>query len=275
MKKFKVGLQLYSVNKNLAEDFYGTLKAVKEMGYDYVEFAGYFDHSAEEIKSMLDELGLTCFSVHQLIDWYFKEGEKAAQFVKTLGAKYSAIPWYNAENLNEETFDETVKTFTKAAELLKKYDIQLTYHNHDFEFKKYGDKFVLEAIYDALPDLLEGELDTCWAKYAGIDPVEFLKKYPGRMHTLHLKDFTCKELAAGPIYALIDEKGNEIPPISRKDNGFRFTPLGQGLQDFPAILKAAEEVGTEYVIVEQDNSYDVDPLVNAKISREYLKSLGI
>ena len=113
MKDFKVGLQLYSVNKNLTDDFYGTLKAVKEMGYDYVEFAGYFDQSAEEIKSMLDELGLTCFSVHQLIDWYLKDGEDAVKFVKTLGAKYSAIPWYNTENLNEETFNETIKTFKK------------------------------------------------------------------------------------------------------------------------------------------------------------------
>lgn len=275
MKNFKVGLQLYSVKKNLTDDFYGTLKAVKEMGYDYVEFAGYFNHSAEEIRSMLDELGLKCFSVHQVIDWYLKDGEKAVKFVKTLGAEYSAIPWYKIENLNEATFNETIKTFTSVAELLQKYDIKLTYHNHDFEFENYGNKFLLEAIYDAMPLLIEGELDTCWAKYAGVNPIDFIKKYSGRMHTLHLKDFTCKKLATGPIYALIDEKGNPIQPESNTNEGFRFVPLGQGVQDFPAILKAAEEAGTEYIIVEQDKSYDTDALVCAKLSREYLKSLGI
>ncbi len=275
MKDFKVGLQLYSVRDNLSKDFYGTLKAVKEMGYDYVEMAGYYDHSAEEIKAMLDELGLTCISVHQVIDWYLKEGDAAAEFVKTLGAQYSAIPWYGIENFQEDTFDATIEKFKEVSKLLKKHGIQLTYHNHDFEFNYLGDRFILEAIYDTIPEYIEGELDTCWAKYAGVEPTEFIKKYSGRMHTLHLKDFTCKELAAGPVYALIDEKGNAVPPKSRQDNEFMFRPVGSGMQDFPAILKAAEEAGTEYVIVEQDNSYDTDALVNAKLSREYLKSLGI
>ena len=99
-------------------------------------------------------------------------------------------------------------------------------------------------------------------------------KYAGKMKTLHLKDFTCKKLASGPVYALIDDEGNEIKN-DKDDNGFRFCPLGKGMQDFPAILDAAEKCGIDYVIVEQDQSYETPALEAARISREYLKSLGL
>ena len=95
------------------------------------------------------------------------------------------------------------------------------------------------------------------------------------MHTLHLKDFTCRKLAAGPVYALIDDSGKAKAPESKEDNGFAFRPLGLGMQDFPAILAAAEKAGTDYVIVEQDESKDMPALDAARISREYLRSLGL
>ena len=99
MKKFKVGLQLYSVRDQMEKDMEGTLKAVKEMGYDYVEFAGYFGKSAEEIRALLDKYGLICISVHQGLDFYEEGGQSAAEYIKTLGANFSAIPWYAAEKL--------------------------------------------------------------------------------------------------------------------------------------------------------------------------------
>ena len=275
MKKFKVGLQLYSVRDDMAKNFFGTLKAVRDSGYDCVEFAGYFGHTAEEIKSMLDELGLFCPSVHQGPDLFLEKGQEAVDFLKTIGVKYSAIPWYGIENFQNGNFDATIEKFRTVGELLKKNGIQLTYHNHDFEFNYLDGQFILEKIYAALPDLIEGEVDTCWAKYAGVDPAQFIEKYKGRMKTLHLKDFTCKKLADGPVYALIDDSGNTKPKESKEDNGFAFRPLGMGMQDFPAILAAAERTGIEYVIVEQDESKDMPALEAARISREYLRSLGI
>ena len=274
MKDFKVGLQLYSVRDDMAADFFGTLKAVKEIGYDYVEFAGYYGHSAEEIKAELDRLGLSCPSVHQGPDLFLQQGQEAVDFLKVLGVKYAAIPWYGIENYQNGNFDKTIEKFRAVCELLKKNGVQLTYHNHDFEFNYLDGEFILEKIYAALPDI-EGEVDTCWCRYAGVDPAAFIRKYKGRMHTLHLKDLTCKKLASGPVYALIDDSGKASEPVSKEDNGFAFRPLGMGMQDFPAILAAAEYAGTEYVIVEQDLSNDMPPLEAAKLSREYLRSLGI
>jgi sugar phosphate isomerase/epimerase len=95
MKDFKVGIQLYSVRDHMNQDFYGTLKAIKNAGYDYVEFAGYFGKSAEEIRAMLDELGLECISVHEGAETYLNGGKAAVDFLNTIGAKYSAIPWYS------------------------------------------------------------------------------------------------------------------------------------------------------------------------------------
>jgi len=273
MKKFKIGLQLYSVRGDMEKDFYGTLKAVKEAGYDYVEFAGYFGKSAQEVKAILDELGLVCCSVHQGPDLFLEKGQEAVDYLKVIGAKYCAIPWYGVENYLDGNFDATIEKFRKVGELLAANGIQLTYHNHDFEFRYLDGEFILDRIYAALPGLIQGEVDTCWVRYAGVDPVAFLDKYSGQMKTLHLKDFVCNKLAAGPVYALIDDSG-KAGEGSKADNGFDFRPLGMGMQDFPAILEAADRGDIEYVIVEQDESRDMPALEAARKSREYLRSLG-
>ena len=276
MKKFKVCLQLYSVRDQMEKDMEGTLKAVKEMGYDYVEFAGYFGKSAEEIRALLDKYSLTCISVHQGLDFYEEGGQSAVEYIKTLGAKYSAIPWYQAERLaGSPEWEETKALFNRCGELLKKNGIQMLYHNHDFEFVKVDGKYKHDYLMQEIArDLLKPEFDTCWVRYAGEDPCKYLNMYAGDVDVLHLKDFTCKKLANGPAYALIDAEGNPIKAASKEENEFRFRPVGQGMQDFPAILAAAEKAGTEYIIVEQDQTYELPSLEAVRQSREYLKTLG-
>lgn len=276
MKKFKVGLQLYSVRDQMEKDMEGTLKAVKEMGYDYVEFAGYFGKSAEEIRALLDKYGLTCISVHQGLDFYEEGGQSAAEYIKTLGAKFSAIPWYAAEKLaGSEAWEDTKALFIRCGELLKKNGIQMLYHNHDFEFVKVDGKYKHDYLMEEIArDLLKPEFDTCWVRYAGEDPCKYLNLYAGDVEVLHLKDFTCKKLANGPAYALIDAAGNPIKATSKEENEFRFRPVGQGMQDFPGILAAAEKAGTEYIIVEQDQTYELPSLEAVRQSREYLRSIG-
>ncbi len=275
MKKFKVGIQLYSLRDAMNEDMEQTLKAVKEMGYDYVEFAGYFGKSAEEVKAILDKYDLKAVSVHQAIDLFEKEGAAAVEFLNTLGVEYCAIPWYQVDEFHNN-WNETIEKFKKTSKLLKSGGIQLMYHNHDFEFEKIDGEFILDKLYNTIPsDILMPQLDTCWVHYAGVNPAEYIKKYNGKIKVLHLKDFVCEKLGGGPVYALIDEDGNEMKSNSQEDNGFKLVPVGSGIQDFPAILKSAEDAGIEYVIVEQDTSVDRDPMEAAKMSREYLKTLGL
>ena len=271
----KVGIQLYSIRQEMEKDMDAALKAVKEMGYDYVEFAGFFNKDAEDVKAMLDKYGLTAISVHQGVDPWLEKGQEAIDYLKTVGVKYCAIPWCPGEKLEGEAWEDTKKVFTDFGKALKDNGINLLYHNHDFEFKKVDGKYVIDKMYEEIPaDLFNPEFDTCWVHYAGENPCDYIRKYNGRLNVLHLKDFVCKNLGGGPVYALIDDNGGDAKNASKEDNGFEFRPVGYGIQDFPAILKAAEEVGIEYIIVEQDDSYDTPVLETAKKSREYLKSLG-
>lgn len=276
MKKFGVGIQLYGVRNALQADFEGTLAAVKELGYEYVEFAGYYGgKTGEEIKAILDRLGLKCVSVHQGLDFFREDAQGGVDFFKAFGVKYVVIPWYDKGALaGSDKWDATVKKFTEIAELLAKNGMKLGYHNHDFEFDKYQGKTLHDYLFEAIPEsLIVPELDTCWVHYAGLDPAAKICEFAGRVNVVHLKDFNCKALAGGPAYALIDADGNPIGVPNRQDNEFRFSPLGGGRQDFAKILAACEESGTEYVIVEQDSVYDgMTELEAAKISRDYLKS---
>ena len=117
---------------------------------------------------------------------------------------------------------------------------------------------------------MKPQVDTCWVHYAGYDPAEYILKYKDRVDVVHLKDFTCKNLAGGPAYALIDGDGKPIEKPSREDNEFKFMPLGMGRQDFKAILEAADKASTQTVFVVQYQSLDTPPMEAAAISLKYL-----
>ncbi len=270
MKKFHVGIQLYGVRGAMKEDFEGTLRAVAEMGYEYVEFAGYHERSAEEIKELLDKYGLKCVSVHQALDFYDEDPDAAAEFLKTFGVKYSVIPHYKETLLaGSDVWEETKARFNKVAEVLRRHGMVLGYHNHDYEFNTHDGKYLFDYIFDEVDAV--PEIDTCWVHYAGVEPTEKIAEYAGKVEIVHLKDFVCKRLAGGPTYDLIDANGNPIK-TTREDNGFEFRPLGQGRQNFAAILEACEAAGTEYLIVEQDQPNDLTELEAARRSREYLRN---
>ena len=273
MKPFHVGIQLYSVRDNLAADFEGTLRAVKNMGYDYVEFAGYYGgKSGQELKSLLDEIGLKSVSVHQGIDTFLNEGQAAYDFCKAYGVKYIVIPWFDKNKLaGTPAWEETKAAFRKVAEGARANGMQVLYHNHDFEFEKVGDRYVYDIMFEELKGVVDPQPDTCRLNYGGVDPAKYIRKYGDRINVIHLKDFVCTKLAAGPVYALIDENGNAIDKGSQEDTGFRLVPLGQGRNDFAAILEACDDIDDDLVIVEQDNFTGMTPMEGMQTSRNYLK----
>ena len=149
--------------------------------------------------------------------------------------------------------------------------MQLLYHNHDFEFEKVNGKYVLESFYDEISeDLLQTELDTCWVNVGGEKPDDYVRKYTGRAPIVHLKDFTGNK--SENMYALI---GTNVK--KEDDEGiFELRPVGYGCQDIPAIVKAAEEAGTAWLVVEQDRtSLGKDAMECAEMSINYLKENGL
>ncbi len=274
--KFPIALQLYTVRDDLKEDFEGTLKKVKEMGYDGVEFAGLYDHTPEEIRDLCEKYGLTPISAHVNMAQTLEMGpEEMYGMYKTIGCKFVVIPHVSANYCKgDEDFSALVEICNRLGKVAKDYGMQLCYHNHDFEFTNMIDgKHMLDVLYESVsPDFLETELDTCWVNVGGENPSEYVRKYSGRCRIVHLKDFVGQK--SENMYALIgvndgaEEKAAEV-------QAFEFRPVGSGVQDFPSILKAAEEAGAEWVVVEQDRpALDKTPLECAQMSIEYLKTIN-
>ncbi|MEE0929255.1 MAG: sugar phosphate isomerase/epimerase [Acutalibacteraceae bacterium] len=268
MIDFPIGLQLYSVRDDLAADFEGTLKKVKAMGYDGVEFAGLHGRSAAQVKALCAELGLNPISAHvPFVD--MMNNPEILKDYKEIGCEFVVIPYLTEEyRPGHPKFSEVIEgakfLATKCAEL----GLKLCYHNHDFEFVKVGDEYAIDILYAEVPELMP-EFDTCWVNVGGEDPAAYVRKYAGREEILHLKDFVGGK--SENMYALIGIDENE-----EKDAGgkFELRPVGYGVQDFPGILAAAKEVGIRWVVVEQDNpSMGKTPLECAETSINYLKSL--
>ena len=267
MKKFNVGLQLYSVRDAIEKDLVGTLKAVKAMGYDYIESAGlgFYGLNADEAKKLLDEIGLTLISVHST-----NTSDENLALYQALGVKNFTIPYYSPQYY-KESFEDAKAYFIDCAEKVAKYGMRLFYHNHDFEFEALGDKKIIDKIYTELPEgTIAPQFDVCWVTYGGSAPEEYINKYAYKNMTMvHLKDFSCKGAVKGAVYELIE--GGEVKK-SKEENLFRFRPVGQGVVDFDKVLAAAEKAGIDTVIVEQDQSYELSSLEAVKQSREYLKN---
>lgn len=268
--KFSIAVQLYSVRDEMASDFMGTLKKVKEMGYEGVEFAGLFGKTADEVKEMCRQAGLVPISAHVPFVDMMKDPDMLKVYAE-IGCKYVVIPYLTEEyRPGQEKFSDVIAGAKSLGESAKALGMKLGYHNHDFEFDKIGGEYALDVIYREVPaDLLETEIDTCWVNVGGENPADYVRRYPGRASILHLKDFAGSK--SENMYALIG-----IDEDEKKDTGgkFEFRPVGSGVQDFPEILKAAEEVGTEWIVVEQDSpSMGMTSMESIKSSIDYLKTI--
>ena len=266
-----VAVKVYSVRNDANNDLRATLEQIKKIGYDGVEFAGLYDNSPEDIKKMCEEIGLVPVSAHVP---YVKmvENPDILKDYATIGCKYVAVPYLNPEHRpeNDLFFTEVVPNIRMLGQKAKELGITLLYHNHDFEFIKLDGKYALDILYEEVSaDLLQTELDTCWVNVGGEVPADYVRKYAGRCPVVHLKDFYGEK--SEDMYELI---GIEKKAPARPGN-FEFRPVGSGLQDFPAILKAAEESGAQWVVVEQDNpSMGLTPMECIAKSKEYLATLG-
>jgi sugar phosphate isomerase/epimerase len=265
--KTPIALQLYTVRNDMAADFEGTLKKVKEMGYDGVEFAGIYGKTAAEVKAICKEIGLVPISAHlPLVDMI--ANPDIMDIYKEIGCKYVAIPWLSEEyRPGNPKFSELIEKSKILVEKAETLGLKLCYHNHDFEFTKVGEEYAIDILFSEVKGLMP-EFDVCWVSVAGQDPAEYIRKYKGRQEILHLKDYVGSR--SKNMYELIGtaQHGKQV------EGDFEFRPVGSGLQNFPEILKAAEEVDMKWVVVELDKpTIGLTPMECAKASIDYLKSL--
>lgn len=178
MKKALIGYQVYSARDDAAKDLLGTLKTLKALGYDGVELAGLYGIPVPEFKKALDEAGLIAISAHVPLAEIEQDMFKVISDYKALGCKFIAVPYTDNDcRPGGKRFAETIKNIYKFGRLCREAGIQLLYHNHDFEFVAFGGMKGLDFIYAAVDeDTLKTEIDTCWAKYAGTDPAEYVRR---------------------------------------------------------------------------------------------------
>lgn len=273
METRPIAYQVYSAREEAKADLLSVLKQLKEIGYDGVEFAGFYGHSAEDVAAMLKEAGLVAISSHVPYVQMLEDMEGIIAYHKTIGCKYIAIPHVGADDRpGAPGFAKVIANAYKFGKMCKENGIQLLYHNHDFEFASVSGMYGLDFLYDAVcPNLLKTEIDTCWVKYAGEDPAAYVRKYTGRAPVLHLKDYVGRREGSAAPYGLLGEK-------EAAENGniaFSFRPVGYGCQDVKSVVEAGLDAGVEWFIVEQDASPDRPALEAAKMSMDTLKKLGL
>jgi len=258
-KSYGVGLQLYTIRDAMAGDTMGSLKKVSDLGYKYVELAGYgngqfYGMEPKDFRKAVTDLGMEVISSHTMVEAEgitVENAKKMAEDHAELGVKYCVQPWVNEEDRNVETYKKMIADWNQVGEIMKDAGIQFGYHNHNFEFKPvdgmvpYYDIFLKEM--DA--GLITMELDMYWATKAGQDPVEMFKKYPGRFQLFHFKDMA--DDSNIPFYDVI------------KDD---LTSVGSGLIDFKRIYEARETAGMKYMFVEDDNQGNGKPFEGIETS---------
>ena len=252
--RLPITLQMYTVREDAARDFAQTIETVAQIGYAGVELAGYGSaKSAAEARRILDDNGLIAVGAHVALDTLEGNLPQAIEDAQALGNEYITCPFLNADRRGSIAgYSQLGMILNEIGAKIKDAGLQLCYHNHDFEFETFGGETTgFDALYAASdPDLVQIELDVFWVKRAGLNPVDIMHKYRGRVPFLHIKDMTAGDKPT-------------------------FAEVGEGITDFAPIFAAAPDAGTLFYVVEQDQCVNHAPLESVRISFENLKKMGM
>ncbi len=249
MAGIPIGLQMYTLREQCAEDFPGTLKKVAEIGYNGVELAGSYGISASDLKSLLGDLGLEAVGTHTGIEALSEDMESVLEFWGTVGSKYLTFSSI-AESYREDGdgWKNTGKILTECGNELLKHGFQLSYHNHSFEFEMFDGIAGFDLLYqNSDPKALHAQVDTYWVQHGNRDPVQVLKDLSGRISLVHIKD-------------MLDDEAQS------------FAEIGEGILDWDGIFAACEAGGTKWYIVEQD-SCKGDPIDSVALSHDNFRKM--
>jgi sugar phosphate isomerase/epimerase len=230
-----VGLELYSVRNALKDDLKGTMSAVAKMGYQCVEFySPYFEWTesqTKDVRKLLDDLGIHCYSTHNDSSFFAADKlPRAADMNHILGCKYMVMA--SAGNNADPDYWRTVaETLNHVSEQLEPRSLKAGYHNHQFEFTRNNGRRPIEIIAKNTKPSVMLQLDVGTCIEAGSDPVAWIRANPGRIRSLHLKEWSPE---AGKGYTVL---------------------FGEGIAKWKAIFEVAESVGgVEYYLIEQEGS---------------------
>ncbi|RTY92044.1 sugar phosphate isomerase/epimerase [Flavobacterium sp. RSP46] len=259
-KKRAIGIQLWTLRDTLPKDVKGVLAQVGKAGFTEVETFGYsvdngfFGTSVRDFKSILDDNGLKATSNHFDFNSMIKDGstDLVQSYVETanyLGSEYVTVPYIVSElrGTTGDAYKKLALQINKVGELCKAGGLKLAYHNHDFEFTKFGSTNGYEILLNETDkNLVDFEMDLYWVIRAGHDPLELFKKYPGRFKMWHVKDM------------------DKVNPDWNAE-------IGTGTIDFKGIFAQAERAGLKRFFLEHESNYKPNPIESAVTSYNYIK----
>ena len=267
------GLQLWAVKDDLAKDFAGTLKAVKAIGYDRVEAAGWVGLSPADFRKGVAAAGLDCVSCHYSMRDLMDEFETKLAAAREVGVTYFVAsspastkaldpkrPWVQAvaEAMTLDDWRRNAARMNEVGARAKALGMRFAYHNHPAEFLAYDGKVAFHELLEHTdPALVAFELDLGWAAAAGHDPAHVLKEHGARIELLHVKDIATKERKAGRI-------ADDLTTV----------PVGKGTIDWPSVFAAAKPAPIKGWFVEQEPPWVQPPLAAIAESMAYLKTLA-
>ena len=251
----RIGAQYYTLRDYIqnTEDFDTTCKKVADMGYQVIQISA-SPLPAKEMRKITDKYGLKTVVTHRGFEDFVKNVDEIIEYNRILDSEFCGIgcmPFEYTEN--KDTLDDFIQKTNRAAEKIKKAGMTLAYHNHAFEFAKIHGKTIMDWILEETdPENVQFTVDTYWVQFGGVNPADFIRKVGKRAALVHFKDFA------------MDQK--EI-------NKQKMAEVGQGNLDWDGIIKACDEVGTKWALVEQDIC-ERNPFDSMKMSYEFLKLKG-
>jgi sugar phosphate isomerase/epimerase len=258
-KRKQIGIQLWTVRDVIGNDIKTVIRQIAEYGYKQVEIFFYSrDHkfwglTSSEFRKLLDDNGLTSPSGHYVFGSYFNDEnldmvKLSINAAQTLGSEYITIP--SIDEKFKATLDDckaTAEKFNKLGEICKKEGLKLAYHNHNTEFKQFGDTYGFEVfLKETDPALINFEMDIYWLVRSDKDPITLFKQFPNRFPMWHIKDMD-------------------------KNKPEENTEIGNGSIDFKPIFANAKLSGMKYFFVEQESNYQPDVMGAVKTDFEYIK----
>ncbi|MGI6207039.1 MAG: sugar phosphate isomerase/epimerase family protein [Anaerolineae bacterium] len=254
MNQGGIAAQLYTVRDFMKtkDDIAASLRKVREAGYRAVEMAGLGPITAAEWKDLLDREGLIACSSHTPLDRLQSDLDAVIAEYRLWGAQYLAIPSMpqHFRDQGEEGFRRFAQEASAIGGRLRQAGITLGYHNHSFEFVRFGPHTGLHVILEnSDPQNLMSQLDTYWVQHGGGDPAAWIRLVKGRIPVIHVKDMVIA------------------------DGAQAFAEIGEGNLNWPAIMDACRYSGVRWYVVEQDRTRR-DPFESLAMSYEYLKKLG-
>ena len=262
-----IAIQLFSLRNTMQCDLEGTLKALKDMGYDGVEFAGFYKKTPQELRAICDRIGLVPISMHIPFPNIRDEIDRHIADSVALGVKYVAISSMHREfHIGGEEHEGAYESIREISAKLRQSGIRLLYHNHSYEMCEHEGKRLHEWLFDSMTaEELQPELDTAWIELEVGEAEQYIRKFKGRCDLVHIKSYYGKDGFDELVH---------LPNEPKPRNTFDFCNFKRGRLDIPAIVRASEESGAKWLVVEQDRADEgLDELESARINLEALRNI--